>query len=175
MSDWKVIEEKVAFTSIHWILLFSERSHQLHNSVNISAMKLSQEGTEIRHILLLPVQLNTNYEYIEPKAEKQKIQCLVTKRGKKFNPTRFSESWSLYFGWFHLLFFSHDHFVQPKAEKKQNTVFGYKKGWKVQSDKIFWSATSKLWVVSFSTFDSWPFYQAKSWKTQNTVFGYKKG
>ena len=82
MSDWKVIEEKVAFTSIHFILLFSERSHQLHNSVNISAMKLSQGGTEIRRILLLPVQLNTNYEYIEPKAEKQKIQCLVTKTGK---------------------------------------------------------------------------------------------
>ena len=82
MFDWKVIEEKVAFTSIHCILLFSERSHQLHNSVNISAMKLSQGGTEIRRILLLPVQLNTNYEYIEPKAEKQKIQCLVTKRGK---------------------------------------------------------------------------------------------
>ena len=79
MSDWKMIEEKLAFTSIHCILLFSERSHQLHNSVNISAMKLSQGGTEIRRILLLPVQLNTNYEYIEPKAEKQKIQCLVTK------------------------------------------------------------------------------------------------
>ena len=92
MSDWKVIEEKVAFTSIHCILLFSERSHQLHNSVNISAMKLSQGGTEIRRILLLPVQLNTNYEYIEPNAEKQKIQCLVTKKSKKFNPTRFSES-----------------------------------------------------------------------------------
>ena len=90
MSDWKVIEEKVAFTSIHCILLFSERSHQLHNSVNISAMKLSQGDTEIRRILLLPVQLNTNYEYIEPKSEKQKIQ--VSKRGKKINPTRFSES-----------------------------------------------------------------------------------
>ena len=63
MSDWKVIEEKVAFTSIHCILLFSERIHQLHNSVNISAMKLSQGGTEIRRILLLSVQLSTNYEY----------------------------------------------------------------------------------------------------------------
>ena len=137
MSDWKVIEEKVAFTSIHCILLFSERSHQLHNSVNISAMKLSQGGTEIRRILLLPVQLNTNYEYIQPKAEKQKIQCLVTKRTKKFNPTRFSESWSLYFGWFHLLFFSHDHFVQPKAEKRKIPFLVTKRGKKFNPIKWF--------------------------------------
>ena len=63
MFDWKVTKEKIAFTSIHYILLFSERIHQMHNSVNISAMKLSQGGTEIRRILLLSVQLNTNYEY----------------------------------------------------------------------------------------------------------------
>ena len=65
LFDWKLIEEKVnlAFKSIPCILLFSERIHQMHNSVNISAMKLSQGGTEIRRILLLPVQLNTNYEY----------------------------------------------------------------------------------------------------------------
>ena len=46
----------------------------------------------------------THGRFIEPKAEKQKIQCLVTKRGKKFNPTRFSEPWPKYCGWFHLLF-----------------------------------------------------------------------
>ena len=56
-------EYKVAFTSIHRIVIFSERIHQLHSSMNMIAMKLSQGGTEIRRILLLSVQLNTNYEY----------------------------------------------------------------------------------------------------------------
>eukprot|EP00493_Phyllostaurus_siculus_P020506 UN20831 len=38
------------------------------------------------HLLLL-----THDRFIEPKAEKQKIQRLVTKRGQKSNPSRFSE------------------------------------------------------------------------------------
>ena len=96
------------------------------------------------------------------------------KKGKKFNPTRFSEPWPLYFGWFHLLFFSHDHFVQPKAEKRKIPFLVYTKRCENSIPTWFSDAWPQIVGSFICYFWLMTIYQAKSWKMKSIVFGYKK-
>ena len=64
----------------------------------------------------------TQEHFIEPKAEKRKIQFLVTKRSQKFHLKKYSEPRPPNCGWFHLLFLINDHFmifIKPKADKRK--------------------------------------------------------
>eukprot|EP00493_Phyllostaurus_siculus_P021519 UN21846 len=55
--------------------------------------------------------------FIKPKAEKCKIQFLVTKRSQKLNAIRFSNRRPRNCRWFHLLFLINDHFIKTKSKK----------------------------------------------------------
>ena len=82
---------------------------------------------------------------------KWKIQFLVTKRGRKFNLTRFSDPRPPYFGWFHFLLLTQYHFVEPKAKKNAKYRFWLQKGIKNPIWQDFLIRDPKL-VGSFSCY-----------------------
>ena len=48
-------------------------------------------GTTIRTVVSLTLLFSSQNHFVQPKAEKCKIQFLVTKRGQKFNTIKFSD------------------------------------------------------------------------------------